>query len=161
MVLIEMLDHYTWDAKVVLILAAFATNYGEFLLIMELCPENPMAASLAVLKQLPSDLSKLGPLFKALRLLINAMVEMTNCIIKFEGLPLQQMLLDYKEMSSTKSQICIATYWIFRSSLACCSLITDIPKKISKCIFFPFNQQGVLVSHKLTVHTFGVLLFFF
>ncbi|KAM7464691.1 hypothetical protein LguiA_032812 [Lonicera macranthoides] len=132
MVLIDMLDHYTWDAKVVLILAAFATNYGEFLLIMELCPENPMAASLAVLKQLPSDLSKLGPLFKALRLLINAMVEMTNCIIKFEGLPLQQMLLDYKEMSSTKSQICIATYWIFRSTLACCSLITDIPKKISK-----------------------------
>ncbi|KAG5521987.1 hypothetical protein RHGRI_034267 [Rhododendron griersonianum] len=53
--LLEMLEHYKWDAKAVLVLSAFATSYGEFWLIMQLYLSNPLAASVALLKQLPND----------------------------------------------------------------------------------------------------------
>ncbi|KAK2968636.1 hypothetical protein RJ640_030716 [Escallonia rubra] len=76
--LFDTLGHYTWDAKVVLLLAAFALCYGEFWLIMQVYAHDHLAASIAVLKQLPRDLSVFKPRFKALSLLINAMVEVTN-----------------------------------------------------------------------------------
>ncbi|CAK9180531.1 unnamed protein product [Ilex paraguariensis] len=128
MSLFDMLGPYRWDAKVALVLAAFATSYGEFWLILQLYARDHLAAAVAILKHMPSDISWLKPRFKALNLLVKTMVEVTKCIIKFEGLPLQQVLLDSKAMAVTKSQIYIATYWIFRSSLACCFQITDLMK---------------------------------
>ncbi|KAA8529662.1 hypothetical protein F0562_034238 [Nyssa sinensis] len=121
MILFDALGHYRWEAKLVLILAAFATNYGEFWLIMQLYPRNPLAASVAMLKRLPNDLSALKPRFKALGLLIKTMVDVTKCIMKFERLQLQQVVLDYEAMAVTKSQIYMATYWVIRSTLTCSS----------------------------------------
>ncbi|KAI3995890.1 hypothetical protein MKX01_017087 [Papaver californicum] len=66
------------------------------------------------------------PRFKALGSLVTAMVDVTKCIIEFETLPTQQIKLDYKEISDTKSQIYAATYWVLRSTLTCSSLITDL-----------------------------------
>ncbi|KAK3026047.1 hypothetical protein RJ639_042539 [Escallonia herrerae] len=125
-VLFDTLRHYTWDAKVVLLLAAFALCYGEFWLIMQVYARNHLAASIAALKQLPRDLSVFKPRFKALSLLINAMVEVTKCIIKFEGLPMQHIVLDNTAMVATRVQIYQATCWIFKSSLACFSQIIDL-----------------------------------
>lgn len=47
-----MLSTFDWDAKVVLALAAFAVNYGNFGLTMQLHPTNPLAKAIAVLRQL-------------------------------------------------------------------------------------------------------------
>ncbi|KAF8390538.1 hypothetical protein HHK36_025065 [Tetracentron sinense] len=126
MALFDLLGNYAWDAKVVLVLAAFATSYGEFWLIMQLYPLNPLAVSIAMLKKLPKNLVAFKPCFKALSLLIKTMVNVAKCIIKFEGLPVQQVKLDDKAMVTTKSQIYIATYWIIRSAFTCSSLITDM-----------------------------------
>ncbi|KAI3788044.1 hypothetical protein L2E82_00664 [Cichorium intybus] len=52
LVLLEMLGNYRWDAKVVLILTAFAISYGEFRLILEVYAHSSLAASLATLKKL-------------------------------------------------------------------------------------------------------------
>ena len=66
MVLFDLLGNYRWDAKVALALAAFATSYGEFCLIMQLRPHIPLAVSVGNFKQLPSNISKLKPQLKAL-----------------------------------------------------------------------------------------------
>ncbi len=125
MFLFDLLGKYKWDAKMVIVLAAFALNYGEFLFLLQLYPHNPLAVSVAMLKQLPNKLSTMKPRFKALRLLVKKMVDVTKCIIKFEGLPLFNVDLD-KEVAVTKSYIYVSAYWVTRSALACSSQITDL-----------------------------------
>lgn len=126
MSLFELLRNFTWDAKMVVALSAFATSYGEFCLLIQLYPMNPLAVSIAMLKQFPTNLEMFNPRFKALSSLVTAMVDVTKCIIEFETLPTQQIKLDHKEISDTKSQIYAATYWVLRSTLTCSSLITDL-----------------------------------
>ncbi|KAJ4961461.1 hypothetical protein NE237_021371 [Protea cynaroides] len=126
MAVFELLGSYSWDAKVVLVLVAFATNYGEFWLIMQLCPHYPLAVSVAMLKQLPSDLGAFKRPFKALTLLVKTMLELTKCVVEFEGLPLQHVKLDDEAMIATRSQIYIAAYWVIRSALICSNQITDL-----------------------------------
>ncbi|XP_004310158.1 PREDICTED: uncharacterized protein LOC101308835 [Fragaria vesca subsp. vesca] len=96
MILFDLLGSYKWDAKVVLVLAPFVASYGEFRLLIHLCSSNPLALSVAMLKQLPADLSPLKPRFKALSLLVNAMVDVTKYIINFEKLPLSHVELDHE-----------------------------------------------------------------
>ncbi|EEF47606.1 conserved hypothetical protein [Ricinus communis] len=129
MILFDLLGNYRWDAKVVLVLAAFATSYGRLWLIMQLYPHNPLAVSVAMLKQLPNDLSMFKPRFKALSLLVKTMVDVTKCIIKFEGLPFRHVKLDDEAMAITKSYIYISSYWVKRSTLACSFQITDLDMK--------------------------------
>lgn len=125
MLLFESLGKYKWDAKMVLVLAAFVASYGEFRLQMQLYPRDPLAASTAMLKQWPNDLRPLTPRFNALSLLVKTMVEVTKCIIKFEGLLLPHVELD-KEISVTKTYINVAAYWVVRSAFSCSSQITDL-----------------------------------
>ncbi|KAL7202537.1 hypothetical protein ACSBR1_034083 [Camellia fascicularis] len=126
MVLFDMLGHYKWDAKAVLVLSAFATSYGEFWLLMQLYPCNPLAASIALLKQLPKDLCLLKHLFKVLNVLMKTIVDLTKCIIEFEELPVNHVILDCEAIGTTNSQIYMATYWIIRSALICSSQIKDL-----------------------------------
>ncbi|XP_050374361.1 protein SIEVE ELEMENT OCCLUSION C [Argentina anserina] len=125
MLLFDLLGSYKWDAKVVLVLASFVASYGEFRLLMQLCSSNPLALSVTMLKQLPADLSPLKPRFKALSLLVNAMVDVTKYIIKFEKLSLSHVELDHEAKNTTKYIIYIAVYWIIRGILRYSSQITD------------------------------------
>ncbi|KAI3728361.1 hypothetical protein L6452_16995 [Arctium lappa] len=131
LVLLEMLGNYRWDAKVILILAAFSISYGEFRLILEVCSHNSLAASLAALKNLCGrNLEGLRPQFKAMEMVVKEMVELAKWVVRFEGLPLQEIVLyddhDRTLMAAAKSQIYLATYWIFRSSLTSASQIRDL-----------------------------------
>nr|XP_027099916.1 protein SIEVE ELEMENT OCCLUSION C-like [Coffea arabica] len=126
MSLFDMLGKFRWDAKVVLVVAAFFTNYGVWQLQVQLQSRNPLAALVALLRQVPSDLSGFRAQFKAFTLLVKTVMELTEVIIEFESLPLQQELLEYKVISAVKSKIYLGSYWIFRSSLACFSLIADL-----------------------------------
>ncbi|KAI4317946.1 hypothetical protein L6164_025767 [Bauhinia variegata] len=51
--ILNKLSSYSWDAKAVLTLAAFALEYGEFWLLTQLQPTDLLAKSLAVLKRVP------------------------------------------------------------------------------------------------------------
>ncbi|XP_057494097.1 protein SIEVE ELEMENT OCCLUSION C isoform X2 [Actinidia eriantha] len=126
MTLFDMLRNYRWDAKAVLVLSAFSTSYGEFWLVMKLYPSNPLAASIALLKQFPNDLSLLKARFKALTMLVKTIIDVTKCIIKFEGLPMRCVLIDDEAIVASKSQIYMATYWVIRSALICSSHIRDL-----------------------------------
>ncbi|KAI7996509.1 Protein SIEVE ELEMENT OCCLUSION B [Camellia lanceoleosa] len=103
------LSSYSWEAKVVITFAAFAVNYGEFWLVAQLYPSNPLAKSVALLKQLPDMLEhadSLKPKFEALINLIKAMLDVTKCI-----------------MVTAKSHTAI--YWTIRSIVACVSQIKN------------------------------------
>ncbi|KAI3744753.1 hypothetical protein L1987_57844 [Smallanthus sonchifolius] len=54
----NMLSHYGWDVKAIITLAAFMVNYGEFWLVVQLCTSNPLAKSLAHLKQMHDVLER-------------------------------------------------------------------------------------------------------
>ncbi|KAL9666730.1 hypothetical protein QQ045_001068 [Rhodiola kirilowii] len=123
------LTSYTWDAKVVLALAAFAVIYGEFWLVAQLYPTNPLAKSIAVMKQLPETLERvdmLKPKFEALTNLINAMMEVTKSIIEFQELPPQYISQDTPEMAAATAHIPTAVYWTIRSIVACAAQIMGL-----------------------------------
>ncbi|KAK8489347.1 hypothetical protein V6N12_055363 [Hibiscus sabdariffa] len=129
MVLLNTLSSYSWDAKVVLTLAAFAVNFGEFWLILQLCTTNSLAKSVALLKQLPDILEyshTLKPHFDALHKLIKAMMEVTKCIVEFTELPSQYISSDVPPMSVAIAHIPTAAYWTIRSVVACAAQITSL-----------------------------------
>lgn len=131
MFLFEMLGNFRWNEKVVLVLAAFIMNFGEFQLTVQLQSRNPLAALVAVLRKVPRNLTLFRKQFKALMMLVKTMLELTKAITEFENLPFQQELLEFKTISVAKSKIYMASYWILRSSYACFSVITGLRSRQS------------------------------
>ncbi|XVE85193.1 hypothetical protein DITRI_Ditri17bG0072200 [Diplodiscus trichospermus] len=111
MVLFDLLGSYRWDAKVAIALAAFATSYCEFCLMMQLRPYSPLAVLIGNFKQLPSNMSMLKPQLKALNLLFKTMVNLTKCIIEFEGLPVEHVGSDLENLAEMKYSNIIIAAW--------------------------------------------------
>ncbi|CAL5372843.1 unnamed protein product [Camellia sinensis] len=129
MAILNMLSIYSWDAKVVISLAAFAVNYGEFWLVTQLVTSNQLAKSVALLKQLPDIIehsSTLKSRFDAIKNLFKALLDVTKCIVEFKELPLQYVSPDATPMSTALTHIPTATYWTIRSMVACASQITSL-----------------------------------
>lgn len=129
MAVFNMLSHYSWDAKVVLSLAAFAANYGEFWLVIQLYATNPLAKSVALLKQLPDIIehgNSLKSRFDAVTKLINVMLDVTKSIIEFKELPSLYISPDMPPMSSAMAHIPTAAYWTIRGIVACASQIISL-----------------------------------
>ncbi|CAN1312886.1 Protein SIEVE ELEMENT OCCLUSION B [Linum perenne] len=129
MSILNIVSSYTWDAKVVLALAAFAVNYGEFWLVAQLYLTNPLAKAVALLKQLPDILERaetLKPRFEALSNLIKAMMDVAKCIVEFKELPSQYISQDTPEMLTATAHIPTAVYWTIRSIVACASQIIGL-----------------------------------
>ncbi|CAL9165348.1 unnamed protein product [Musa hybrid cultivar] len=127
--LFNSLTNYSWDAKVVIALAAFAVSYGEFWLTAQLHTVNPLAKSVALLKQLPDILEHteaLKPRFDALNNLIKAMVDVTKCIVQFKELPSEYISPDAPDMAMALAHIPTAVYWTIRSVVACASQIISL-----------------------------------
>ncbi|WCJ18066.1 Protein SIEVE ELEMENT OCCLUSION B [Euphorbia peplus] len=127
--LFNMLSSYSWDAKLVLTMAAFALNYGEFWLLAQIYSTNPLAKSMAILKQLPSLLehtSPLKPRFDALNNLIKVMMGVTNCIVEFRELPSVYISFQVPALTAAISHIPNAAYWTIRSIVACATQITTL-----------------------------------
>ncbi|KDP46383.1 hypothetical protein JCGZ_10223 [Jatropha curcas] len=129
MSLLNMLSNYSWEAKLVIALAAFAMNYGEFWLVAQCYTSNQLAKSVAILKQLPDMLehsSMLKPRFDAIKNLIKVMVDIAKCIVEFKELPPHYISLDIPAMSTAMAHIPITVYWTMRSIVACASQITGL-----------------------------------
>ncbi|KAJ4729349.1 Protein SIEVE ELEMENT OCCLUSION B like [Melia azedarach] len=127
--LFGMLSSYSWDAKLVLTLAAFALSYGEFWLLAQIYSSNQLAKSMAILKQLPSILEHTGslkPRFDALNNLIKAMTDVSKCVIEFRELPSNYISQDVPEFATGMAHIPVAVYWTIRSVVACATQITTL-----------------------------------
>ncbi|KAJ0051632.1 hypothetical protein Pint_02860 [Pistacia integerrima] len=100
--ILNLLSNYEWNAKLVLVLAAFAFNYGE-------------SWDLVFLSEKRTGTNKLSPQLDALKHLVKAMLDLTWCIARIK-----------KPSSREMSDISIhATYWIIKSVVACASQITS------------------------------------
>lgn len=138
--LFNLLATYSWDAKLVLTLAAFALNYGEFWLLAQIYSTNQLAKSMAILKQLPSIMEHTGQLksrFDALNNLIKAMMDVTKCVIQFKELPSAYIQPDVAAFSTAMAHIPIAVYWTIRSVVACATQITMLTSLGHEYNFFP------------------------
>ncbi|XP_022726824.1 protein SIEVE ELEMENT OCCLUSION B-like [Durio zibethinus] len=125
----QVVKSYSWDAKVVLALAAFAMTYGEFLLVVQLYTTNPLARGIVLLKQWPEVLTRadlLKPKFDTLANLINVMLLVAKCIVEFKELPSKYISPEDPEMSSANSDIPSAVYWTIRSTVICASQIIGL-----------------------------------
>lgn len=124
--LFNHLSSYSWDAKVVLALAAFALTYGEFWLLAQIYPSNQLAKSMAILKQLPTVMEHSGtlkPRFDALNNLIQAMLDLTRCIVEFKELPSTYISQDVPALATALAHVPTAVYWTVRSLVACAAQI--------------------------------------
>ncbi|MFS7964157.1 putative sieve element occlusion [Helianthus anomalus] len=129
MAILNILSSYSWEAKVVISLGAFAVNFGEFWLVAQLFATNPLAKSVALLKQLPNIIEhykSIKPRFDAINDLIKAMLDVTKCIIAFKNLPYQYLQDDTPPKSTALSHIPTAVYWTIKSMVACASQLTSL-----------------------------------
>ncbi|OAY25625.1 protein SIEVE ELEMENT OCCLUSION B [Manihot esculenta] len=129
MSILNMLSSYSWEAKLVITLAAFATNYGEFWLVAQNYTSNQLAKSVAILKQLPDILehsSTLKPRFDAVKNLIKVMLDIARCIVEFKELPSQYISMDVTALSTAIAHIPITVYWTIRSVVACATQIIGL-----------------------------------
>ncbi|XP_050377785.1 protein SIEVE ELEMENT OCCLUSION B-like [Argentina anserina] len=130
MELLRFLSNYSWEAKVVLSLAAFSIYYGEFWLVVQLCTTDPLAKPLAILKQL-SDLiehaASVKPQLEAIDNLIKAITKVTKRIVEYADmvkLQSQYVSEDQPPLMTAMAHIPAAAYWVIRGILACASHIS-------------------------------------
>ncbi|XP_052197892.1 protein SIEVE ELEMENT OCCLUSION B-like isoform X1 [Diospyros lotus] len=127
--LLKMLASYPWDAKLVLTLAAFALNYGEFWLLAQIYSSNQLAKSVAILRQLPVIMEHSGALksrVDALNVLIKAILNLARVVSAFKGLPPTYITQDVPAMSAAMATMPTAVYWSIRSIIACAAQIASL-----------------------------------
>ncbi|KAG5537014.1 hypothetical protein RHGRI_024451 [Rhododendron griersonianum] len=121
MTIFNNLSNYSWDAKVVISLAAFAANYGEFWLMAQLSTTNPLAKSVSLLKQLSnirghasSLKSRVDPINN---LLHSAILKVIDCIFQFKELPPQYISHERPPapLATAMAHFPAAAYWTIRS----------------------------------------------
>ncbi|KAG6716117.1 hypothetical protein I3842_04G031100 [Carya illinoinensis] len=124
----HLVSSFAWDAKMVLALAAFALNYGEFWLLAQIYSTNQLAKAMAFLKQVPGIIEHAGllkPRFDALSDLIRAVLEVTRTVVEFKELPSAYITQEVPALSSAFAQIPTAVYWTIRSIVACAAQISS------------------------------------
>uniref|UniRef100_A0A251UDW7 Putative sieve element occlusion n=1 Tax=Helianthus annuus TaxID=4232 RepID=A0A251UDW7_HELAN len=113
--LLHTVGNYDWDAKMALILAAFALNYGEFRVLAQIYSSNQLAKPL-----------ELKSRFDALNRLIHLVLELTQCIIQFKKLPSRYVSSREPVMDRAIRKFPSAGYWNARVIIAIATQITNI-----------------------------------
>lgn len=112
----ETLVQYSWEDKVAIALAAFAVNYGEFCILLQLHTTNYRLAKYVVhLKPLPEMLER----DTLIRNLLQVVTVVTQTIIKLNGL--QSPCISRKEppLSEAINEFPTAAYWAVKGIVAC------------------------------------------
>ncbi|KAL8140826.1 hypothetical protein V2J09_006847 [Rumex salicifolius] len=128
MSVLSILSSYSWDAKIVIALAAFAVTHGEFFLVILQYSTSHLAKSISLLKQLPNMIEHSAALrsrFDVLNNLIKAMMDVTKCVIAFRHLPQQYISVENPPLSTAIAHIPTAAYWTIRSLVACAAQIAS------------------------------------
>ncbi|KAL6505464.1 hypothetical protein OROHE_022843 [Orobanche hederae] len=153
--LLKSLSSHSWDAKVVIVFAAFAINYGEFWLVEQLQATNPLAKNIAALKDLPAIMDHAGDLrkrFEAVVDLLTQVLKVTHCIIDFKELPSLYISSESPEISAATAHIPTAVYWITRSLLVCSSTLLNLIGSGHEYMTSTSESWEILnLAHKLSV----------
>lgn len=130
MSILNKLSSYSWDAKAVITLAAFALEYGDFWFVAKLYPSDELAKSLGNLKQvaLLSTRPSLQKHLKALvelNNLIKVTLEVIECIFELEKLSIYD-IKDVPALSIAMDRIPVDVYWAIISVVACATKMCDL-----------------------------------
>ncbi|GAB2283833.1 hypothetical protein Dimus_018320 [Dionaea muscipula] len=129
---LKLLAHFPWEAKAILTLAAFSLTYGEFWLLAQIYSTNPLAKSMALLKQLPLVMEHSGSFksqFDAINKLIKAILNVARCIVDFKELPSAYITEDEPMLKAVWSYFPLAVYWTIRSTVGAAAHITSLTSR--------------------------------
>ncbi|KAF5466032.1 hypothetical protein F2P56_015990 [Juglans regia] len=121
--ILNKLAHYSWDAKAVLTLAAFALDYGDFWLLADLHSSDQLAKSVGILKRVPvvlkrPGLQKYGKAIVELNNLIKATLEVIESIFELEKLTVYDTK-DVPALAGAMDRIPVDVYWAIITVVAC------------------------------------------
>jgi hypothetical protein len=133
MSILNKLSSYSWDAKAVLTLAAFALDYGDFWLLAQLHSSDQLAKSMGILRRVPTILKrpvlqKYGKEIVEVNNLIKATLEVIESIFELEKLSIYDTK-DVPALSTAMDRIPVDAYWAIITIVACmtqmCCLTSD------------------------------------
>ncbi|GMY34745.1 protein sieve element occlusion b [Fagus crenata] len=123
MSVLKRLSSYSWNAKAVLTLAAFALDYGEFWLLNQFNPSDKLGKSVRVLQGVPTILKLenkwIPKQIAELDKLIKATLEVIECIFKLEKLFKDGDAKDVPALSTHMGDIPIYVYRSITTIVAC------------------------------------------
>ncbi|XP_021733817.1 protein SIEVE ELEMENT OCCLUSION B-like [Chenopodium quinoa] len=126
---LHILQHLSWEAKVVITLAAVAVTVGRIWLVIKNTLTNELAYSISKLRT--NDVVARN-LFEATNHLTRVIQDTTRCIIEFGEIPAVYITDEDPEVKAAMSQIPIAVYWIIRSAVAVARQITRFSTMINE-----------------------------
>ncbi|XVF41543.1 hypothetical protein PTKIN_Ptkin01aG0287800 [Pterospermum kingtungense] len=109
MEVLRRLKNYSWNAKVVLAIAAFASSIGELLMFLKHRNTDPIAKSIDILRSTTPDLSLLQNIG-----LFKAMTDVANTNLAFMGTAISKIPIESASMEAAISCFPAATYRIIR-----------------------------------------------
>jgi len=123
MSILNKLSSYSWDAKAVLTLAAFALDYGDFWLLAQLHSSDQLAKSMGILRRVPTILKrpvlqKYGKEIVEVNNLIKATLEVIESIFELEKLSIYDTK-DVPALSTAMDRIPVDAYWAIITIVAC------------------------------------------
>ncbi|KAG7984097.1 hypothetical protein I3843_04G140400 [Carya illinoinensis] len=120
------LSSYSWTEKAVLILTAFAVDYGDFWALVKLQSFDRLVESMGVTKREPTtincpDLKKCEKEIGDVSYLIKDTLEAIKCIIEFERLSNWADTKGYEValLLTVKESIPLHVYWVIVAVVAC------------------------------------------
>ncbi|KAK7857029.1 protein sieve element occlusion b [Quercus suber] len=134
MSILNKLKDYSWDAKAVLTLAAFALDYGEFWHFAQFYSSDQLTKSMGILKRvpivlIPQSIEKYRNPIIALTNLIRNTLAVIECIFNLEQRFTKLDLNDEPTLSTAKDCYSVDVFWAIITIVDCmarmCCLATD------------------------------------
>ncbi|KAK2401960.1 protein SIEVE ELEMENT OCCLUSION B [Trifolium repens] len=156
--ILNKLSNYSWVAKGVLTLSAFALEFGEFWLLSQYLPTEPLAKSLAIIKRVP-QLTKPEAIRKhhnailELNNLIKASWQVIDIIIELERLNSRHDIKEVPALAPALEQFPVDVYWVIITiaaivtQLECLTTDSDKRQDLSQ-----FGQKINIIISKLRKH---------
>ncbi|XP_014522141.1 protein SIEVE ELEMENT OCCLUSION B isoform X2 [Vigna radiata var. radiata] len=128
MLILEQLREYSWDAKAVIALAAFALEYGKFWQLVPI-PRDKLGKSLAELNGLHSIMENMQQL-DHFNNLVKKVMEVVKCITHWKKLITGDYnVKDVPALTDTLHEIPVLAYWTIITLVTCTSHIDFLGDK--------------------------------
>ncbi|XP_057433305.1 protein SIEVE ELEMENT OCCLUSION B-like isoform X2 [Lotus japonicus] len=122
MLILEQLRDFSWDAKAVIVVAAFALEFGKFWQLAPI-PRDKLGKSLAELNGLQSMMENTQHL-ASFSILVRKVMQVIQCITDWKKLiTAEYSIKDVAALSDTLHEIPVLTYWTIITLVTCTSNI--------------------------------------
>ncbi|KAF4365766.1 hypothetical protein F8388_003435 [Cannabis sativa] len=151
------LSNYSWEAKAVLTLAAFALEFGDFWLLAQHQQTDQLAKSLAILRKVPvlikpAELQKRRQAILELNNLIKTTMQVIGLFDEFEKLSNTYDPKDVTGLAVALDHLPVDVYWCIVTIVACstkiCTLISEEEKPQDLA---PYSQKVHYILNKIKI----------